>query len=121
MQTDNDIKKGRALVVDDVPYAAHIDRVYCENLGYTVDLADSAEKAMVLFEPGKYQLIILDIALCDKNWLEVFRFIRTEDKKVIIVVTGAYDYVSQLAMQSGANAYLEKPFSLEKLKQALGR
>lgn len=79
----------------------------------TVDAVDSAEAALDIFEPGKYSLVIIDIALVAMNGLELSLNIRERDKNVFIVgITGYYnalfkDYDGTLA---GFNDIFEKPF-----------
>ncbi len=119
MQTDNHIKKGRALVVDDVPSVSHVHRLYCESLGYIADEADSGEKTYALFKPFKYQLVLLDLSMHDKDGLEVCSAIRRIDRQVIIVACGSYDYLKQLAIENGATAYINKPVTPEELKKIL--
>ena len=64
-----------------------------------------------LLQGERYDILFLDIQMPGRDGMEVARWLRDrEEKLVIIFVTGAEEYVFQ-AFDVGAFHYLVKPFS----------
>ncbi len=85
--------------------------------GYEVDLAADGRQALDLYEPGKYDLLVLDLMLPYVDGFEVARRVRSRDARQPILMltarTQAADKVS--GFQAGADDYLTKPFHLQEL------
>jgi two-component system response regulator YesN len=77
-----------------------------------IDDVMSGEEALELFEPGKYDLIVLDISLVTMSGVEVSIKIRELDKNVIILgITGYSELVEQCDFSTaGFNNCFLKPF-----------
>jgi two-component system chemotaxis response regulator CheY len=78
--------------------------------------------AMRLLPRGPYDLIITDINMSDINGLELIHFIRKSEHHrttpllVISSLRGEHDVERGMAL--GADAYLAKPFTEERLRKA---
>lgn len=85
---------------------------------YKVDTAKSAASGIKKAENLTLDLIILDLNLPDKSGLSVARHIRELGINTpIIVLSGQADLVTKVELlDSGANDYITKPFSLAELK-----
>lgn len=59
---------------------------------------------------GRYDLVLLDLLLPDMNGIEVLEYIREEDDETaVVILTGTGGVKSAIAaVQSGADAYIEK-------------
>lgn len=110
-------EKPRILVVDD-------DTKLCQSLqkglieeGYQVDTAFTGENGEALYAANRYDLIILDIVLPQKNGLEVCRSIRENGKPVkILMLTARASTASKVrGLDTGGDDYLAKPFEFEEL------
>lgn len=77
-----------------------------------LDDVESAEEALELFEPGKYDLIITDIGLTKMNGLELCLKIREVDKNVkIIALSGYSDLINEGNFHlAGFDSWFDKPF-----------
>jgi CheY-like chemotaxis protein len=111
----------RILVVDDEPQVADTIRMVLALSGHTVDLADSADRALELYEPGKYDLIISDYSLGKMNGLVMARAIkqRCATQPIILVTAYAESMAMQKDMLTDIDFMLGKPFALSQLQEAL--
>jgi two-component system, OmpR family, response regulator ArlR len=105
----------RILVVEDDVQISRVLRLELEHEGYAVDLAADGlaglEKA--LKEPD---LVILDLMLPKLDGLEVCKRIRAKSRVPIIMLTAKDRIPERVAgLDSGADDYLTKPFSIEEL------
>jgi len=82
----------RILVVEDNDSVRGILSAFIEHIPEItqIDSVESAEEALKLFEPGKYILVITDIALIGMNGLELCLKIRRLDNAVKVVGISGY-------------------------------
>jgi DNA-binding response OmpR family regulator len=105
------------LVVEDEPRIARLIKRSLKEEGYAVDIASDGMEALDKFEINSYDLIVLDIMLPKKDGLSVCRDIRKQDENVpILLLTARGDPKDKvMGLDSGADDYLGKPFSLRAL------
>jgi CheY-like chemotaxis protein len=77
-----------------------------------IDSVVSGEDAMLLFEPGKYAVAIIDLNLICMSGAEVSLLIRRQDKNIhIIGITGYKDLSkNEYITAAGFNKMFIKPF-----------
>jgi len=111
------LSKDRLLIVDD-------DEAILRNLekilrleGYETDIARTGFEAIEKTKTNFYNLALLDIKLPDMEGTELLkRMHETFPKMVKIMVTGYPDLENAIAsLNSGADAYLIKPVSVQRL------
>lgn len=92
-----------------------------EESGYVVDTAADGEEGQELAELTPYDAIILDIMLPKRDGLEVCHNLRQQHLRTPIIMLTARDTVDERVkgLDSGADDYLVKPFSLEELEARL--
>ena len=78
------------LVIDDQPEILTIDTALLQDAGHTVVTASSGEAALALFQPGQFQLILVDYFMPRMTGEEVIREIRKVDEDVQIVLQTGY-------------------------------
>jgi len=87
--------------------------LYLERDGLACDVADTAEKAISLFDRDRHDLIILDINLPGTNGFQFLREIRVSGANTPVLVVSSRktedDLVHGLGM--GADEFVVKPFS----------
>lgn len=106
----------RLLVVeDDVDVAQQLVEGLRET--YYVDHVALGSEAIYAARVNEYDLIILDIGLPDIDGIEVCVQIRADKSNACILMLTAEDTLEQkvLALDSGADDYITKPFSLAEL------
>ncbi len=108
----------RILVVDDEELVCWtLDQTLTEE-GYKVDLAETGEQALELFERYKFDLVILDIKLPGIDGIEVLEKIRETDKDALVIMITAHGGIQSAVqcMKLGAFHYLSKPFDIDEVK-----
>ena len=84
---------------------------------YLIDTATDGETALDRISANPYDLIILDIMLPRQDGLSVLRHIReTEIKTPVLLLTARGSVTDRIhGLDSGADDYLAKPFSMAEL------
>jgi DNA-binding NtrC family response regulator len=106
------------LVVDDDKFILSTFKAILElRGGYSVHTAESGKEALEKFENNDYNLAILDIKLPDTEGTELLaKMHRANPRMMNVMVTGfaSLDNAT-LSLNLGANAYLMKPVTPDKL------
>jgi DNA-binding response OmpR family regulator len=107
----------RILVIEDEEQIAEIISQTLAMEGYAVDTAGNGEEGERLAEDIPYDLIILDLILPGKNGIEVCRSLRRKKVKTPLIMLTCKTSVEEKAvgLDSGADDYMGKPFSLVEL------
>jgi two-component system OmpR family response regulator len=104
------------VVEDEKKMAALIERGLRED-GHAVDVAHAGEDALWMAEARGYEVIVLDIMLPGIDGVEVCRRLRAASVWTPVLMLTALDAVENrvAGLDSGADDYLTKPFSLAEL------
>lgn len=104
------------IVEDEKKMASFLERGLKEE-GYTVDLAEDGEKGWEYAVANEYDVLIVDWMLPKMSGVDLCRRIRTEGKKVPLLLLTARDTVEDKikGLDAGADDYLAKPFSFDEL------
>lgn len=106
------------IIVDDDPAIQDAFRLILERAGYAVTVYNNGSPLLRddFITPS---LIILDRQLSGADGLDVCRILkrRAATKEVPIIMLSASPYIQRLALEAGANDFLEKPFKLKELMQ----
>lgn len=85
--------------------------------GHDVDSADKALDGLELAVKGSPDLVVLDLGLPDIDGTELLRMIRSVSQVPVIVITArGADETVVATLDSGADDYLVKPFSMAQLE-----
>jgi DNA-binding response OmpR family regulator len=107
------------LIIEDEEKLAQSLKKGLERSGYAADYVldgEAGEKRLDLYHKD-YDIVILDLMLPKKNGFEVCRVAREKGFTLPILILAARDMTEDkvLALDSGADDYLTKPFSFEEL------
>lgn len=109
----------RILIIEDEEKLAESLKKGLEKSGYAADYLTDGETGQRRIEVShmNYDLIILDLMLPKKNGFEICQAVRKRGVMVPILILTARDMTDDkiLALDSGADDYLVKPFSFEEL------
>jgi DNA-binding response OmpR family regulator len=107
----------RILIVEDNPRLSRSLKTSLGEAGYAVDAADDAVEAEALVELAPYDAIILDVMLPGRDGFALCRALRQRRIRAPILMLTARDAVEDRVrgLDSGADDYLVKPFSLDEL------
>ncbi|MDB5165060.1 MAG: response regulator transcription factor [Candidatus Saccharibacteria bacterium] len=110
----------RLLIVEDDPGIVLVLYRALATL-YTVDTVGTSARAMQKLTEHPYDAIILDLNLPDSPGLKICERVRTSGLTTpILVLSGATEVMNKVTLlDSGANDYLTKPFSMDELKARL--
>ena len=104
------------LVEDDVEIRRLAAAALAEQ-GHDVESADHALEGLELAVKGQPDLVILDLGLPDLDGTELLRMIRAVSQVPVIVITArGADETVVATLDSGADDYLIKPFSMAQLE-----
>lgn len=110
--------KNRILIVDDSFYMRTMLKNMLTDAGYdVVGEAANGQQARELATETKPDLITLDVILPDNTGLEVLKDIKQElpDVKIVMCSAVGQEVIVNEALESGASAYIVKPFSEDKV------
>ena len=107
------------LVVDDEDLLRKVTGLLLEQMGHTVTVAIGGEHAttMVRDNPGKFDLILMDMNMPGMSGEECFKQIRNHDTTLPVLICTGYansDSVDRV-IERGAAGVLHKPYSLSQL------
>lgn len=108
----------RVLIAEDERDLNHIIKAKLNDEGFSVNQAYDGEQAILYFDMSEYDVVVLDIMMPGKDGYEVLSHIRNSGHPATpFIFLTALDAVSDRikGLDSGANDYLVKPFSLEEL------
>ncbi len=109
--------KARILVVDDEHEIREGLELLLSSEGYRVLLAESAQAGLAALDREPVDLLLLDVALPDRNGLDLLREIRSKDPALPVILITAYGSIdmARQAFKSGALDYITKPWSNDEL------
>lgn len=102
------------LIVEDNKELAELlcDFLRAEN--YTVSVAESGEKALLLYRRYGARLLVLDVMLPGIDGFSVCTKIREESNTPILIVSAKTEKDDKLAgLLAGADDYIEKPYDID--------
>jgi two-component system, OmpR family, phosphate regulon response regulator PhoB len=113
------ISKPLVLVVEDEAALVTMLRYNLEKQGFRVEEAADGQEALTLIAETRPDLVLLDWMLPAMSGLEVCRQIRrrpaTRDLPVIMVTARTEDQDAVRGLNTGADDYITKPFSIDAL------
>ncbi|HKB14442.1 MAG TPA: sigma-54 dependent transcriptional regulator [Planctomycetota bacterium] len=113
----------RILVVDDEPGQAEAIEEGLSRVGYDCEVAHSGGEALEALARSRYDLLVTDLVLRDRDGIEVLREAKRRDATLsVLILTGHGSVeVAVRAMKEGAFDFLEKPIQLEALRVSVAR
>ena len=111
------------LIVDDERSIREACREVAQSLGFTAQIADSAEQAYRLLDQQTFDSVLLDLRLPGAGGIDALRRIKERRPEAVVIVVTGYGTVQSAvqAMKNGAYDYVTKPFSVDELKLLLER
>ena len=113
--TTADAREARLLVADDEQPIRFVLKNALEAEGFTVDLAEDGDAALVRLQSGAYPVAFVDIKMPGVTGLEILDRLADLgcDTSIIIITAQATMQNAIEAMSRGAYEYLTKPFNLD--------
>jgi PAS domain S-box-containing protein len=111
------------LLVDDQQMIIDVGKGMLEQLGYSVVVAKSGEKAVekISDRGAEIDLVILDLIMPGMGGAKAFDRIREIKPMIPVILSSGYSIDGQASeiMQRGCNDFIQKPFSIQTLSQTI--
>ncbi len=115
----------KVLIVDDSPTMRKIIKTTLNPLKVITREAGNGLEAIEQLALDSVDVMLLDLNMPDMHGFEVIRYVRQHDDyrdlPIVVISTRADKTSRETALQSGANEYLTKPFTPEKLTEVVRR
>lgn len=111
----------RVLIVDDSKFMRMLLADLLTRSGFEVIEAESGEQAIDVYLEERPDLVTLDILMPGRDGIETLQDLRAQAPEVrVVMVTalGMEDYIKR-ALDAGADGFILKPFSPEKVLETL--
>ena len=111
----------KILIVDDSSMSRRMMRRIVESAGYDVIEADEGAAGIEQYFLEKPDLVFLDLTMKDMYGLDVLEKLRELDPAALVIIASAdiQDTTREMVRDAGANAFINKPLSPEKVLQVL--
>lgn len=113
----------KVLIIDDEHIIQRMIGIVLMRRGFDVHTASSAAAALTFLQQESVDLITLDLMLPEMDGIEFLALLRSEprwaDIKVIMISAAIFSQELAQTMQAGAQAVLNKPFTLRELDDVL--
>ena len=113
----------KVLIIDDEKNIVESLSSILKDEGFTVFSAADGKEGLDVFEKVRPKVVLLDVWMPEMDGLEVLKLIREKDADAVIVVISGHGTISTAveAVKLGANDFLEKPLSIEKVLEVISR
>lgn|SRR5262249_52460677 len=107
----------RILVIDNEPQVVRALRRGLGSDGYVVQAVSDGNEALMAFKEWRPDLVITDIAIPNRDGLELCHSLRSISSIPILVLSATSDeHIKVEAFDLGADDYMTKPFSMDELR-----
>src|SRR5579863_561295 len=113
----------RILIIDDDMDMCNLLGRFLQKKGFETDASHSGNKGIAKFKESKFDVVLCDFRLGDKEGREVLKEIKNLDPyAVVIIITGYSDIKTAVdVIKSGAFDYITKPLIPEEVLNVIGR
>ncbi|HMH21862.1 MAG TPA: sigma-54 dependent transcriptional regulator [Puia sp.] len=113
----------RILIIDDDMDMCNLLGRFLQKKGFETEAAHNGNKGIAKFKESKFDVVLCDFRLGDKEGREVLREIKTIDPyAIVIIITGYSDIKTAVdVIKSGAFDYITKPLIPEEVLNVIGR
>jgi len=111
------------LIVDDLISIHEMLEAVIQPTGYKTAFATDGEKGLARYKAEKYDLVLADIDMKPMDGITLLKQLKAYDPTVVVIIMTAYASTESAiqALKFGALDYLQKPFKVDELMQALKR
>jgi two-component system response regulator HydG len=113
----------RILIIDDDMDMCNLLSRFLQKKGFETDASHSGNKGIAKFKESKFDVVLCDFRLGDKEGREVLKEIKQIDPyAIVIIITGYSDIKTAVdVIKSGAFDYITKPLIPEEVLNVIGR
>jgi len=113
----------RILIIDDDMDMCNLLGRFLQKKGYETEASHSGNKGIAKFKESKFDVVLCDFRLGDKEGREVLKEIKQFDPyAIVIIITGYSDIKTAVdVIKAGAFDYITKPLIPEEVLSVIGR
>ena len=116
----------RILVIDDEPDLTQVSTLALECHGFKVDSFNEPQEALAKFEPGLYDLVILDIKMPKMDGFELYHEIKKKDSNAkVCFLTASELYYEEFRKKEyyalDREMFIRKPIENEELVKEINK
>ena len=118
------MNKKKILIIDDEVDIANNIKAILSDENYNTSIAHNSKDALQQLSDNNYSLIILDVWLTnsDLDGIEILKKLRETSLTPVIIISGHGNIeMAVKAIKEGANEFIEKPFTTERLLLSVSR
>ncbi len=111
------------LIVDDLISIHEMLEAVIAPTGHKTEFATDGEKGLARYKAEKFDLVLCDIDMKPMDGITLLKQVKLYDPSAVIIIMTAYASTESAiqALKYGAFDYLQKPFKVDELMQALKR
>ena len=115
----NDFSGARVLLAEDEPMGREIIQELLQQAGLEIDLAEDGNEALHHARTRRYDLILMDMRMPNKNGIEATQAIRADSMNVatpiVAMTANAFEEDRRICLAAGMNDHLGKPVDTDTL------
>ena len=113
------------LIVDDDPNIVALLKTFIKPLGHDVVSSSDGMSGLQMARTIKPALILLDVMLPKLDGYKICRFLKFDENyrqiPIIMLTAKSDSHDEEIGMQTGADAYITKPFTKDDIIQTIGK
>ena len=108
----------KALIIEDDPQIAELISIHLEDMNFDVSTVGDGLDGLKMALDNQYDIFVLDLMLPSIDGLDICKKIRTKDQQTpVIMLTARSEEIDRvLGLETGADDYIVKPFSIREFK-----
>ena len=111
----------KMLVVEDQGETCLILDLILSDRKFELDYVNNLLDADEYLSKNKPSIIILDNKLPDGFGVDFISYVKKKYPQIKIIMISGFSTARDVAMENGADAFLEKPFSMDNVNEAIDR
>jgi len=117
-KTKSKVAKKILVVEDEGQIGLALDMILSDR-NFVTDYVNSLLAASEYLEKNKPSIVILDNKLPDGFGVDFISYIRKKYPRIKIIMISGFPSVRDVALHNGAHVFLEKPFSMDNVNEAI--
>lgn len=109
----------KILVVEDEGQIGLVLNMILSDRNFELDYVSNLLSAQEYLENNKPSVVILDNKLPDGYGVDFISFIKKKYPSIKIIMISGFSVVRDVALENGADLFLEKPFSMDRVNEAI--
>lgn len=109
----------RILIIDDELDICLMLARYLKALNFEVEYANTLDQAFLKIKLHHYKLMLVDLNLVEGSGYDIIHYVRVNGLDSQIIVISAHDSEENKSIEMGADLFIVKPFTLQRINYSL--